>query len=66
MVLQDVWIFSTGSSWRGNSITRLQLPSGWEYKASWINYSEAKPTQQAQHYKWGLGDQRRAGDSQGS
>src|SRR2546429_3577494 len=23
----------------------LQLPSGWEYKAMWMNYPEAKPAQ---------------------
>src|ERR1700687_951197 len=44
MVLQDVWMFQREVPGRELHYS-LQLPSGWEYKASWINYSEVKPTQ---------------------
>jgi hypothetical protein len=44
MVLQDQWAFQTESP-DLESHYSLQLPSGWEYKASWLNYPEVKPTQ---------------------
>ena len=35
----------------------LQLPPGWEYKASWINYPEAKPTQAGNNqWDWVVSD----------
>ena len=43
MVLQNVWVFQREIPGRELHYS-LQLPSGWEYKASWINYSEVKPT----------------------
>jgi hypothetical protein len=43
MVLQDIWAFQQEIPVREIHYT-LQLPSGWEYKASWINYPESKPT----------------------
>jgi hypothetical protein len=43
MVLQNVWVFQREIPGRELHYS-LQLPSGWEYKASWINYSETKPT----------------------
>src|ERR1700722_9415009 len=43
MVLQDVWRFQREIPGRELHYS-LQLPPGWEYKASWINYSEIKPT----------------------
>jgi len=44
MVLQDIWAFQREIPGREMHYS-LQLPAGWEYKASWINYSESKPTQ---------------------
>ena len=43
LVLQDEWIFQ-GSDPVQESHYSLQLPSGWEFKASWLNYPEVKPT----------------------
>jgi predicted transglutaminase-like cysteine proteinase len=35
----------------------LQLPPGWEYKASWINHPEVKPTQMANNaWQWAVSD----------
>ena len=42
-VLQEVWYFQ-GRSPSRESHYSLQLPPGWEYKASWINSPELKPT----------------------
>jgi len=44
MVLQDIWVFQREIPGREMHYS-LQLPAGWEYKASWINYSESKATQ---------------------
>ncbi len=43
MVLQDVWTFQREIPGRELHFS-LQLPAGWEYKATWINYPESKPT----------------------
>jgi len=50
-VLQDVWHFQESSPTREARYT-LQLPSGWEYKATWLNYPEAKPTQSGNQSQW--------------
>ena len=42
LVLQDVWSFQHESPVRESHYS-LQLPSGWEYKASSLNYVEIKP-----------------------
>jgi uncharacterized protein DUF3857/transglutaminase superfamily protein len=42
LVLQDVWSFQHESPVRESHYS-LQLPAGWEYKASWLNYPETKP-----------------------
>ena len=56
MVLQDVWMFQRQVPGRELHYS-LQLPSGWEYKASWINYSEVKPTQSGNnHWDWVVSD----------
>src|SRR6266481_3411183 len=44
LVLQDEWGFQEVSP-VGESHYSLQLPSGWEYKASFLNYPDLKPTQ---------------------
>jgi hypothetical protein len=43
-VLQDDWEFQRPDPVRESHYS-LQLPQGWEYKASWLNYTEVKPTQ---------------------
>src|SRR6266496_2254214 len=43
LVLQEGWSFQRHVPVR-ESHYQLQLPSGWEYKANWLNYAEAKPT----------------------
>src|SRR5258708_37424555 len=43
-VLQDAWHFQESNPVREAHYT-LQLPSGWEYKATWMNYPEVKPAQ---------------------
>jgi uncharacterized protein DUF3857/transglutaminase superfamily protein len=43
-VLQDIWSFQEQNPVREAQYT-LQLPAGWEYKATWINYPETKPSQ---------------------
>ena len=56
MVLQDVWIFQEEVPAREQHYS-LQLPAGWEYKASWINYAEAKPTQGGNNqWDWAVSD----------
>jgi hypothetical protein len=42
LVLEDVWDFQTHTSVRESHYT-LQIPSGWEFKAVWVNYPEVKP-----------------------
>lgn len=54
-VLQDVWYFQETSPVRESHYT-LQLPAGWEYKATWINYPEAKPTQSGNQVQWAVTD----------
>jgi hypothetical protein len=44
LVLQHSWRFQRQIP-VAESHYSLQLPAGWEYKASWLNYPEAKPTQ---------------------
>src|SRR5260370_19649734 len=50
-VLQDVWHFQERNPVREAHYT-LQLPSGWEYKATWMNYPEAKPAQAGNQSQW--------------
>ena len=56
MVLQDVWMFQREIPSRELHYS-LQLPSGWEYKASWINSAEIKPTPGGNnHWEWVMND----------
>ena len=56
MVLQDIWMLQDEIPGRERHYS-LQLPSGWEYKASWINYPEAKPAQAGpNHWEWVVTD----------
>src|SRR5258708_7474371 len=43
-VLQDIWYFQGSHPARESHYT-LQLPAGWEYKASWLNHPEVSATQ---------------------
>jgi hypothetical protein len=54
-VLQDIWYFQESSPAREAHYT-LQLPPGWEYKATWLNYSEAKPAQAGNQWQWIVSD----------
>ena len=52
LVLQDEWLFQTGTPVREAHYS-LQLPAGWEYKTSWINYPEVKASQLANNqWQW--------------
>jgi hypothetical protein len=56
MVLQDVWVFQREIPGRELHYS-LQLPSGWEYKVSWINSPESKPTQSGNNqWDWLVSD----------
>jgi transglutaminase-like putative cysteine protease len=56
MVLQTVWMFQREIPGRELHFS-LQLPSGWEYKTSWINYSEVKPAQSGgNQWDWVVSD----------
>jgi hypothetical protein len=56
MVLQQVWRFQREIPGRELHYS-LQLPSGWEYKVSWINYSEVKPRQSGNsQWEWTIND----------
>jgi len=49
-VLQDSWDFQEESPVRESHYS-LEIPSGWEYKATWLNYPEVKPIQ-ARNNQW--------------
>jgi len=53
--LQDLWHFQAGVPVRESHYT-LQLPSGWEYKATFLNAAEVKPTQAGNQWQWSLTD----------
>src|SRR5271155_3306514 len=42
--LQDIWYFQETDPVRESHFS-LQLPPGWEYKASWLSYPEVKPSE---------------------
>jgi Domain of Unknown Function with PDB structure (DUF3857)/Transglutaminase-like superfamily len=56
MVLQHVWRFQREIPGQELHYS-LQLPSGWLYKVSWINYSEVKPRQSGNNqWEWTIND----------
>jgi hypothetical protein len=56
LALQDVWDFQGESPVRESHYS-LQVPPGWEYKASWLNYPEVKPTQAGSgQWQWVVSD----------
>ncbi|HEX7285288.1 MAG TPA: DUF3857 and transglutaminase domain-containing protein [Candidatus Angelobacter sp.] len=55
LVLQEMWVFQGEDPVREARFT-LQLPSGWEYKTSWLNYPEVKPTPWSSGAQWVVSD----------
>lgn len=54
-VLQDIWEFQRTNPVRESHYT-VQLPPGWEFKATWVNYPEVKPTQNGNQVAWVVTD----------
>jgi len=58
LVLQDMWYFQGESPLREAHYS-LQLPSGWEYKAAYLNHVEVKPTQTGSNqWQWTVNDEK--------
>ena len=56
LVLQEIWHFQGQIPVRESHYS-LQLPSGWEYKASWLNYPASKPNQSGSNqWQWVVND----------
>ena len=56
LVLQDAWLFQESNPVRESRYS-LQMPAGWEYKASFLNYAEVKPTQSGNgQWQWSVSD----------
>lgn len=55
LVLQDSWQFQQEIPVRETHYS-LQLPSGWAYKASWLNHPEVKPTEMNGQLSWTVSD----------
>src|SRR6266576_1174553 len=53
--LQDLWHFQERVPVREAHYT-LQLPPGWEYKATFLNATEVKPTQLGNQVQWSVRD----------
>jgi len=51
LVLQDTWRFQERTPVQESHYT-LQLPAGWEYRATWLNFAEAKPTASTGQTQW--------------
>jgi hypothetical protein len=55
-VLQETWGFQETAPTRQSRYS-VQLPPGWEYKASWLNHAEIKPTQTTTNqWDWAVND----------
>ena len=55
-VLQDTWYFQETAPSRQTHYS-IQLPPGWEYKASWLNHAEVAPTQASTNqWNWAVSD----------
>ncbi len=56
--LQDIWNFQEVDPVREGHYS-LQLPSGWEFKTSWLNHPEVKPTEAGNNlWQWAINDVR--------
>jgi transglutaminase-like putative cysteine protease len=54
--LQDIWYFQEADPVRESRYS-LQLPPGWEFKASWLNHPEVKPTDAGSNsWQWTVHD----------
>ena len=54
--LQDLWEFQEIDPVRESHYS-LQLPAGWEFKTSWLNHAEIKPTDTGNNsWKWTVTD----------
>ncbi|MFZ0773623.1 MAG: DUF3857 and transglutaminase domain-containing protein [Candidatus Sulfotelmatobacter sp.] len=56
LFLQDIWSFQEVDPVRESRYS-LQLPPGWEYKVSWLNHPEVKPTEAGNNsWRWTVND----------
>lgn len=56
LFLQDIWAFQEIDPVRESHYS-LQLPPGWEYKASWLNHPEVTPTMAGNNtWQWTVSD----------
>ncbi|MFZ0818352.1 MAG: DUF3857 and transglutaminase domain-containing protein [Candidatus Sulfotelmatobacter sp.] len=55
LFLQDKWNFQERDPVRESHYS-IQLPPGWEYKASWLNHAEVNPTQSGNTWQWTVSD----------
>ncbi len=54
--LQDMWMFQEHDPVRETHYS-LQLPPGWEFKSSWLNHPEIKPSDSGNNlWQWIVGD----------
>lgn len=54
--LQDTWEFQESDPVRESHYS-LQLPPGWEFKASWLNHAEVKPIESSNNlWQWTVAD----------
>src|SRR5258707_4690935 len=54
LVLQDIWYYQGWYPARESHYT-LELPAGWEYKASWLTHSEVAPAHAGNQWQWVVG-----------
>lgn len=55
-VMQDVWAFQREEIPVREAHYTLQVPQGWEYKATWLNYPEAISSQAGAQSQWVVKD----------
>ncbi len=56
LFLQNIWNFQETDPVRESHFS-LQLPPGWEYKASWLNHPEVEPTRAGSNsWQWTVND----------
>jgi hypothetical protein len=54
--LQNIWVFQERDPVHESHYS-LQLPAGWEFKASWLNHPEVKPTDAGNNlWQWTVSD----------
>ena len=54
--LQDIWYFQELDPVRESHFS-LQLPASWEFKVSWLNHAEVRPTEAGNNtWRWTLND----------